>query len=72
MVHVNAIYTWHDHLSNTSDTLLIGLTDFVGGELEIHEDGVHAVSGRTVRFDGTRRHRTRPFVGLRVTLVAFS
>ena len=72
LVHVNALYSWHEHLHNEGKSLLVGLTDFCGGELEIHGETPYAVSGRMIIFDGRRKHKTHIFSGLRVTLVAFT
>ena len=72
LVHVNAVYQWHEHPSNQGKTLLVGLTDFHGGELDLRDAGLHEVSGRMILFNGRQMHRTLPFAGLRVTLVAFA
>ena len=72
LVNVNANYDWHEHLQNTGDSLLVGLTHYVGGHLEIDDEAALPTSGRMIRFNGRRRHRTHPFFGLRVTLVAFT
>ena len=72
LVHVNATYQWHTHELNIGASLLVGLTDYHGGEIEVQGSGVFPTSERMVLFDGRRRHRTCAFFGLRVTLVAFS
>lgn len=72
LLHVNSTYRWHVHEKNTGTSLLVGLSDYAGGELEVRGDGVFPTSASMVLFDGRRPHRTRDFVGLRVTLVAFS
>ena len=72
LVHVNATYRWHAHELNTGASLLVGLTDYCGGELEVQGEGAFSTSESMVLFDGRKRHRTCAFLGLRVTLVAFS
>ena len=72
LVHVNVTYRWHAHERNTGASLLVGLTDYCGGELEVQEGGVFLTSASMVMFDGRKMHRTHDFLGLRVTLVAFS
>jgi len=72
VVHVNSTYRWHAHGGNTGASLLVGLTDYSGGELEIQGDGSFPTSECMVVFDGRNMHRTHAFLGLRVTLVAFS
>ena len=72
LIHVNATYRWHTHERNTGASLLVGLTDYCGGELEVQEEGTFSTSESMVFFDGRKRHRTCAFLGLRVTLVAFS
>ena len=65
-------YGWHAHPFNRGVTLLVGLTEFHGGQVETRHDGPHEISRRMVLFDGRREHRTLKFAGLRVSLVAFS
>ncbi len=72
LVHVDARYAWHEHPWNRGATLLVGLTDFSGGQLQVSGEAPCEVSRRLVLFDGRRRHRTHAFAGLRITLVAFS
>ena len=72
LVHVNAVYGWHEHPRNQGASLLVGLTDFSGGQLQISGAAPFEVSGCMVLFDGRRKHRTHSFAGLRITLVAFS
>ncbi len=42
-------------------------------EIEVEGDrGLHKTSGCMVRFDGHSPHRTHPFVGFRMTMVAYT
>jgi len=58
--------------SGQSDSLIVGLGDYVGGELFV-EDSIHDIRYKPLTFNGwTQRHYTKVFEGERYSLVFFT
>ncbi len=76
-IQINKSYqmTWHVDRNNRSESIILGLGDYTGGELLVKgEDGqVDSIDirNRLVKFNGRMLHCNAPFTGTRYSLVFF-
>ena len=70
-LNVGTISEWHADSANIGDTFIMVDGDFSGGEFQMQGLPKLQLAGHGLIFDASMEHRSRPFYGQRMSVVAF-
>ena len=71
-INMNTVAEWHQDSGNTGPSAMVVGGSFSGGEFQIDGHAPTQLAGRIIFFDGHNWHRSLPFKGTRLSIVAFS
>ena len=71
-VNYNTVADWHVDQGNIGHSAMLVAGNFTGGEFVLEGSPPMALAGKLLIFSGARRHRSLPFSGVRLSIVAFN
>ena len=71
-VNFNTVADWHVDQGNIGHSAMLVAGDFTDGEFVLEGSPPMALAGRLLIFSGARWHRSLPFAGTRLSIVAFT